>query len=852
MGGSGAATQVAGAARILFATATRAVAAAVGAGAHAVAAAASAAEVDSSAPPTRAASGTGGTTSDSSVPVDAEARHNADTAEDGDPAASASTQSGLDDKTAAFRAAPHKLKDRFLHYAERDRDSGEYVLTLEGFVRCMLLLREESTHHDEQWQRLADGSSGTTPPPQLRQPPPQTSPQVPETSAAPAEPSPAAAPPSFFARALGERRWGLRHARERRGGSASTSAAGTPTNATASWLAQLPTSVQQRFQLFFHWVDLDGTNSINYAEFVVLFTFLSTPQRTLQRAFRVFDLDDNDRLSEWEFCKLLNTIMVDPAVQVHCSGPVPNAESDATAPPTASQAAGATPDSPANPLTSTKAAPAPPTASPLPSAASLAGTSRRSTRARQRGRAVLNFELDSALMRPLLFGPLPRHVGAPPGSTHYDPSATGVAGSIAGAVGVSGTAGEAAREKPSRWRRWSQAVLHVVWPFARAKVNEACAADLPYGGPAVPPLPSTAAAGTPATTAAATATAAAAAPSSRMSQLHAMAREDTLLQMVSYPTFLYRLDYLRWELRAIEFGLCDPANTGAITLDDCRCLIRGDSRSAVAANSNSTTAVDAAPPTAPASDTSTRAGSAPGTLVTWQSYQKVFDVVKEADRVMTALQLTLDAMPPVPPETLRGGAIPDDALAAATAAIPALVRQSALRHAAAQSASATPSDSVGGEDNTGTQRTGEILHAASDAAPVTTLEHRGGEKDDGIDVPVVSADVLAAEAAEGKSVDEQRTAARRVQTSLVRPTALTWQQFNRVLASLGAAAQLSKVEAELFRALFDDDVSDSLSPAEFARVCSLKETFFAQQLPRFDEPKRNVIQQFFYCMQQLE
>ncbi|KAG5479087.1 hypothetical protein LSCM1_02934 [Leishmania martiniquensis] len=74
--------------------------------------------------------------------------------------------------------------------------------------------------------------------------------------------------------------------------------------------------------------------------------------------------------------------------------------------------------------------------------------------------------------------------------------------------------------------------------------------------------------------------------------------------MVLCPTFVYRLDYLRWELRAIEFGFCDPANTGTASLDDCRRLLYGDRRSTVAKGD---------PPQYQ------RAGKA---IVTWEFYQK--------------------------------------------------------------------------------------------------------------------------------------------------------------------------------------------------------------------------------------
>ncbi|KAI5686141.1 hypothetical protein MNV84_03815 [Leishmania braziliensis] len=721
-----------------------------------------------------------------------EERHLVKPATNTEVPSSASTQSNINKRAETFRAAPHKLKDRFLHYAMRDPATGELVLSLEGFVRCMLLLPDDGGA-DVLWRHAGSGAtskSGAA----MQQNPSRAFPGTAGTTV-----------DSLFEKAISSRGQSRRR---------------------YSWLLQLPPPVLQRFIQLFHWIDLDGSNLIGYAEFVVLFTFLSTPQQTLERAFRVFDLGDNGRLNEWEFCHLLNTIMVDPAVQVRYAAAVSGAgnigEDDAAASPS-SACTSATPHATTTTTTATTpySTPRPsftPEAARLAAVAAVAsvasasrpctaghtGALRRNAQERHRHKDSLSYELSSELMRPFLFGPLPLHIGAPPGSTHYDRKAALTAGAVTSST--SAVSALPVISDSAWWRQWGQtlhSLLSKVWTPYSSCAPASCGAEY-----STLPLASVTASAS---------TAAAAAPS-RLSHLQMVAQEDSLLHAVSYSTFLYRVNYLRWELRAIEFSLCDPANTGAISLDDCRRLLCGDGRGAAAK----------------VHPTLRQLQQSGKTAVTWPSYQKILDVVRESDKILVALQLTLDAMPPVPEEMLRGGAIPDEVLGAATQAIPRIVRLSALRQA-----------STAAEEG-----------VAVDAAPLpataeaTTSQNEGSYGADRISF--IPADGVATSAGEGKHLGEKHAASCQAQAPLVRPTALTWNQFNRVLVSLSVVAQLSEAERSLFRELLDEDDSDSLSPAEFARVCALKETFFAQQLPRFDEPKRNAVQQFFYCMQQLE
>ncbi|KAG5479245.1 hypothetical protein LSCM4_01834 [Leishmania orientalis] len=721
---------------------------------------------------------------------------------------SVSTQSELMERTAVFRTAPHKVKDRFLRYARRNPATGELVLDLEGFVRCMLLLPDDSGM-DAGWLQAdsvdAVGSGEAT---------------QPSPSASFSDTGDIATDLPFPKAISGQGQ--LRR--------------------SSSWLQELSPQTRQRFVELFRSARLGGSNSIGYAEFVVLFTFLSTPQRTLERAFAVFDLDEKGRLSEWELCHLLNTIMVDPAVQVRYAAAASasgSAGDDAAALPSSARDSqtsevATTAEAPylsscTPSLTQRAYSPAVATVASVASASgssteSRAGTSRRSEKERQRHKNDLVFEISSEMMRSLLFGPLPLHVGASHGSTcgDYNPvlaaslMSTKTDQGSAVAVGSAASSGSAAvassmpdvaalpmLSDSAWWRPWGHTLrcfLGKVWSLdpSCAPVSdsaESSALHLTSITPAVLDTP--------------------AATQQHMSQLQLMAQEDALLHMISYQTLVYRLDNLRWELRAIEFGLCDPSNTGTISLDDCRRLLYGDRRRLAAKGY-------------PAQHQ--RPAEA---VVSWQFYHKMFNVVRESDKIMAALQLTLDAMPPVPEETLRGGAIPDEALEAATQAIPAMVRLSVLQNAYS---------TAGG---------GGGIDVAP--MPATVVEaSQEGRSNVAESIPFIPAVAMAANAVKSESVSETRAAARDMLKSLVRPTALTWNQFSRVLTTIGVVKQLSEAEKSLFRALLDEDGSDSLSPAEFARVCALKEAFFADQLPRFDEPKRNAIQQFFYCMQQLE
>lgn len=693
--------------------------------------------------------------------------------------------------TESLRAAPHKLKERFLRYAQRDPESGELVLTLDGFVRCMLLL--PVTAAEEVVPALYPGT---------RRDVEHHSPQRP-------------ASPSL-------------------------------------WLQRLPETVRRRFEHFFHCVDLDGTNTIDYAEFVVLFTFLSTRQQMLKRAFHVFDLDDNGRLSEQEFCRLLNTIMVDPAVQVRCtpSGSKNNGEANV---------AGALGTS--------------------PSITSGAGESRSSKRQRQRHKDELSFEVPSDLMRPLLFGPLPLHVGAPPGSTHYNGLADATAsvssssssspaadlrglqkdaGALAGtrlsipktaeprntaegfdsseALDVKPQKGSASLNAPaaltssfsSLWggvclgvqSAWSQLWQHNVF-HPPAFVSNATAAAAP----------------------------------SRMAELQEMAAQDTLLETVSYPTFLYRMDYLRWELRAIEFGLCDPENKGSISVEDCRKLLRRD-RLGITDGATAETPTTGGSPTRTTTAAAVATNTRPArellrtTPVTWQVYQKLFDVIKESNVILPALELMLESLPPVPKDVLSGGAIPDAELKPATLAVQAVVQQTVLRY----------NNSRATEADNDAQASIEAAEQESSAKHISETEMEKQAHHSAVSAPSTEATAqehyneerfgLSSDPAQ--SPEEKQKQARQLQATLVRPTALTWTQFGHAVAAVSTIPPLSKTEEALFRALLDEDGSNTLSPPEFARLCALKESFFADDLPRFDEPKRNTVQQFFFCMQQLE
>ncbi|KAH9600580.1 EF-hand domain [Trypanosoma melophagium] len=77
-------------------------------------------------------------------------------------------------------------------------------------------------------------------------------------------------------------------------------------------------------------------------------------------------------------------------------------------------------------------------------------------------------------------------------------------------------------------------------------------------------------------------------------------------------------------------------------------------------------------------------------------------------------------------------------------------------------------------------------------------------------------------------------------------------EFHRVLESCQGVPHLTQNEVEYLMRVFDLDGSGKLSPSEFERVCQLCTTFFSPRQPRFTEPRRNAVQQFFFCMQQLK
>ncbi|KPA85721.1 hypothetical protein ABB37_00090 [Leptomonas pyrrhocoris] len=662
--------------------------------------------------------------------------------------------------TSSFREVPHKLKDRFLHYAQRDPASGEFVLTLDGFVRCMLLL--------------------------------------PATAATASAPAPFSAVDDDDVANGEQQRW--------------TSPSSSP------WLQRLPPAVRRRFLHFFHCVDIDGTNAIDYAEFVVLFTFLSTRRQTFERAFNVFDLDDNGRLSEREFCRLLNTIIVDPAVQVKYT-------------PTGSHWA----------EEGGEGAPR--------STSSRAGESRRSERQRQRHKHELSFEVSSHLMRPLLFGPLPLHIGAPPGSTYYTDVSATTSGRRRPPLQITAAGASLDVPSPHSGRYTTAAETGIVISAAREAPAGAPSSASWWGDvarkvqQAWAPLLSFASSSTASSTSASASLSHTS--SARMAELQQMAEQDSLLETVSYPTFLYRMDYLRWELRAIEFGLCDPSNKGFISVEDCRALLRRDRRAITESTNTASTETRAA--TADTTEMQSTNGAVRCAPVTWQEYQKLFDVIKESNTILPALQLMLDALPPVPAEVLRGGAIPDDELKPATLAVQAVVHQTVLRYNRSVEHQSTANE-VEPELNNET-------NASSDGPERADTDDEGTARvvSDGAAAQVrYNKEKFGLSADPAHSPEEKQKRARRLQATLVRPSALTWKQFSQVLAAVGTVPRLSAKEEALFRTLLDDDGSDSLSPHEFAHLCTMKETFFAEQLPRFDEPKRNTVQQFFFCMQQLE
>ncbi|KAG8341723.1 EF hand domain [Trypanosoma vivax] len=78
----------------------------------------------------------------------------------------------------------------------------------------------------------------------------------------------------------------------------------------------LPLHVQKRLSNIFRLIDIDFNKTISYNEFCVLFTLLSTRERHMKIAFEVFSTREDGRLSKEGFANLLNTLMVDSAVQI--------------------------------------------------------------------------------------------------------------------------------------------------------------------------------------------------------------------------------------------------------------------------------------------------------------------------------------------------------------------------------------------------------------------------------------------------------------------------------------------------------------------------------------------------------
>ncbi|CUI14853.1 calcium-binding protein, putative, partial [Bodo saltans] len=78
----------------------------------------------------------------------------------------------------------------------------------------------------------------------------------------------------------------------------------------------------------------------------------------------------------------------------------------------------------------------------------------------------------------------------------------------------------------------------------------------------------------------------------------------------------------------------------------------------------------------------------------------------------------------------------------------------------------------------------------------------------------------------------------------------TRQEFARALRA--AKLSLSAEDIEVFYKIFDADGSGTIDPEEFGAVCRLRNNFYAAYVPRYDEPKRNPVQAFVYCMQQRE
>lgn len=411
------------------------------------------------------------------------------------------------------------------------------------------------------------------------------------------------------------------------------------------WLRTSPSGAQERLRAFFKMVDIDQSKGVNYAEFVVLFTLLSTRYQTLQLTLQIVDEENKGSLGEVGLTRLLNTVMVDPAVQI-VNDSVPEASNTLLHPRSVNQANWGETD-----LTAEK------------------------ERAHYAVRKDLSFTISSSSIFRWLVGVHPNDERAPPGS-HYHSSPT------------------------------------VATPWGK---HVSCR-----------PVATT--------------------------------DDDS---SIAFEALLCRIDFLRWELRAIEFGLFDPSSSGLISVDACRRILYGVTKEPGALSAAVTEA----------------GNPEPVPCISWQFYRKVFEIIRAANSTLPALQLALDAAPPVLPEDLVNGAIKDDAYGRSRALLQTL--------------------------------------------------------------------------AERRQVKEQRDDALQQLGRLVRPTALTWRQFNHVLDACQSLPILGEEEQKLFFELFDGDRSGTITPSEFAVLSDLKRSFFADRLPDFTGPRRNAVQQFFYCMQQL-
>ncbi|KEG12299.1 hypothetical protein DQ04_01821040 [Trypanosoma grayi] len=211
---------------------------------------------------------------------------------------------------------------------------------------------------------------------------------------------------------------------------------------------------------------------------------------------------------------------------------------------------------------------------------------------------------------------------------------------------------------------------------------------------------------------------------------------------VSFDEFWSLLREIRREVRAVEFGLYDPRNTGQITMSELQKIVlrrgRGDGTdsSSSIVSSGGCNAEDEE-------------------LASWDFYLKVFDVIFEYETVEHGMNLAIRSK--TPPSAADLSVKPQ---AEALAALP--------------------------------------------------LSKTGDEWE------------------------------------------LDSAEFHQVLKSSQALSHLTREDVDRLVRVFDRDGSGKLSPSEFARMCQWRTSFFTPQQPRFNLPRRNAVQQFVYCMQQLE